>query len=124
MIAPTSQRPLPRGWTFAEEKLLRDRYRAMGPRWCAEQLGRSRESVASRAKLLGLLTSQRGPRRDPTAFQHRGVICPEAEGADLTDLDEPTYAPPGSADKLEVLARRAARGFALYHPLDGSHSLR
>lgn len=36
----------------------------------------------------------------------------------LAELPEPTSALPGSIEKVAVLAERAARGLALWHPLD------
>jgi hypothetical protein len=36
-------------------------------------------------------------------------------------LPEPTTARPGTDEKVQVMAQRAEKGFALYHPADATH---
>ena len=44
--------------------------------------------------------------------------CPELDFRERTEFGEPTCAPPGSAEKFEVLTYRARNGLALWHPQD------
>lgn len=50
---------------------------------------------------------------------YRAVLPGRIHGFDpSTPADEPTDALPGSAEKLRVMAERAERGEALFHPSD------
>lgn len=52
------------------------------------------------------------------ALDDGGRLFPQLYGTFVLDPDGPTPHAPGSLGKIEVMARRADRRVALFHPLD------
>jgi len=52
------------------------------------------------------------------AIRARAQYGSLSEGQNDRDLDSPTSAAPGTAEKIGVLRQRATRGLALFHPRD------
>lgn len=111
----------PRAWTREDKQFLRLYYNLHGTSFCARELRRSCEAVIKMARWLGLHAVDDARRLEAVrAAQFRQEqLNPLWRSAQLPA--QPTAAPPGTPEKIDVLQARAMAGQLLFHPHDFNH---